>query len=427
LHRPVAVPWVGAAASLNVGHGMSAITIDDDLVHYEVLGRGRPVILLHGWLGSWRYWLPAMRHLSMKYRTYALDLWGFGDSGRNTARYNFEAQVALIGQFMERMGISKAALIGHDLGAAVAAQFAVKHPDRVPRLMTVCPPLFQVAPPGGSPDAGVSPSPAKDNGGQPPAQPAPHPPVHPEAETLPLRTDEMKARVRAELEKKARALGETRMEAGIAAVPRKTAETEPGEAGSPESAAKTPQEAAVPPTGLPTREIGTKSAEASSPPDAPQVPSPETQPAAAPESERPNPLREYLELTDRIELLKRHVEAGADRDKLTIEVEKTDPLAFSMALNAFAAVDTLADLRALAVPAVMVYSDKDTFTPAPGQHILKTLTDGRSTFGVMALANARHFPMLEDSAAFSRLLLAFLEASDVTSIELKDLWVRRVR
>ena len=46
---------------------MSALTLDGDLVHYEVLGRGgRPVILLHGWIGSWRYWIPVMQQLYFK-------------------------------------------------------------------------------------------------------------------------------------------------------------------------------------------------------------------------------------------------------------------------------------------------------------------------------------------------------------------------
>src|SRR5512145_1266240 len=103
---------------------MSAITIENDLVHYEVLGRGRPVILVHGWLGSWRYWIPAMQQLSMKYRTYALDLWGFGESGKDPRRYDFEAQVALLEQFMEKMCITKAALVGHSLGASVVARYA---------------------------------------------------------------------------------------------------------------------------------------------------------------------------------------------------------------------------------------------------------------------------------------------------------------
>jgi pimeloyl-ACP methyl ester carboxylesterase len=125
---------------------MSAITIEDDLVHYEVLGRGRPVILLHSWLGSWRYWVPAMQQLSMKYRTYALDLWGFGDSGRDTRRYDFRSQVKLLDQFMEKLGITKAALIGHGLGASISVRYALENADRVPRLMTVSPPLFRMAP-----------------------------------------------------------------------------------------------------------------------------------------------------------------------------------------------------------------------------------------------------------------------------------------
>ncbi|MCL6543573.1 MAG: alpha/beta hydrolase, partial [Roseiflexus sp.] len=62
---------------------MSAIHIDNRLVHYEVVGRrGAPVIFLHSWLGSWRYWLPTMEHASERYRTFALDFWGFGESDR---------------------------------------------------------------------------------------------------------------------------------------------------------------------------------------------------------------------------------------------------------------------------------------------------------------------------------------------------------
>lgn len=56
---------------------MSAIHIDNRLVHYEVVGRrGAPMIFLHSWLGSWRYWLPTMEHVSERYRTFAIDFWG---------------------------------------------------------------------------------------------------------------------------------------------------------------------------------------------------------------------------------------------------------------------------------------------------------------------------------------------------------------
>ena len=40
---------------------MSVVLLDQQVVHYEVLGRGRPLIFLHGWVGSWRYWIPVMQ------------------------------------------------------------------------------------------------------------------------------------------------------------------------------------------------------------------------------------------------------------------------------------------------------------------------------------------------------------------------------
>ncbi len=107
---------------------MSAITIENDLVHYEVLGRGRPVILVHGWLSSWRYWITTMQQLSMKYRTYALDLWGYGDSSKDTQRLGLDAQVKLVDDFIEKLGIGKkVAMVGHALGAAVAIRYALQH------------------------------------------------------------------------------------------------------------------------------------------------------------------------------------------------------------------------------------------------------------------------------------------------------------
>src|SRR5438477_1899510 len=114
---------------------MSSLTVVNDIVHSEVLGPGRPVIFVHGWLGSWRYWMPTMQQLSTKYRTYALDLWGFGDTGKDTSKYTFAEQVKLISDFMEKLGIPKAALVGHSYGAALCLRFASQYPDRAPRLM----------------------------------------------------------------------------------------------------------------------------------------------------------------------------------------------------------------------------------------------------------------------------------------------------
>lgn len=123
---------------------MSVIILDNDIVHYEVLGRGRPLILLHGWVGSWRYWIPTMQAASMTFRAYAVDLYGFGDTAKNN-RYSLESQAKLLDGFMESMGIGRIALVGHGLGALLALYYAMKHPDFVDRVMAVSCPMDESA------------------------------------------------------------------------------------------------------------------------------------------------------------------------------------------------------------------------------------------------------------------------------------------
>jgi len=120
---------------------MSAIILEDEIVHYEVMGRGRPVIFLHGWVGSWRYWIPAMQAASIGYRAYAMDMWGFGDTAKNTSRYLLSQQLRLLQGFLHELGIGRVALVGHGLGAIVALMFADQNPSYVDRVMAVGVPL----------------------------------------------------------------------------------------------------------------------------------------------------------------------------------------------------------------------------------------------------------------------------------------------
>jgi len=135
---------------------LSAILLDGSIAHYEVLGRGRPVVFLHGWVGSWRYWIASMQVASTSYRAYALDLWGFGDTAHNVLNYSLEQQASLLDRFLVEMGIGKIALVGHGLGALVSMNFAIRFPKSVDRVMAVGCPLnyeavnarLRTAPPG---------------------------------------------------------------------------------------------------------------------------------------------------------------------------------------------------------------------------------------------------------------------------------------
>jgi pimeloyl-ACP methyl ester carboxylesterase len=120
---------------------VSSIVTDQGIVHYEAYGRGQPVILLHGWLGSWGYWLKTMEALKNDYRCYALDFWGFGESGKHRSNYQVEDFVNLVDQFMDRLGIESAPIVGHSMGGTVAISLALSKPSRVQRVIVVGSPI----------------------------------------------------------------------------------------------------------------------------------------------------------------------------------------------------------------------------------------------------------------------------------------------
>jgi len=120
---------------------VSSITTDQGILHYEVYGRGRPVILLHGWLGSWGLWRETMTYLGQNYRTYALDFWGFGESGRKRSTYKVQDFVSLVNQFMEQLGITSAPLVGHSMGGTVSLSVALEYPQRVEKVVIIGSPI----------------------------------------------------------------------------------------------------------------------------------------------------------------------------------------------------------------------------------------------------------------------------------------------
>jgi pimeloyl-ACP methyl ester carboxylesterase len=121
---------------------VSSITTAQGIVHYEVYGRGRPVILLHGWIGSWGLWQETMAYLGRYYRTYALDFWGFGESGKKRETYDVQDFVSLVNQFMEQLGIASAPLVGHSMGGTVSLSTAIQYPDRARKVVVVGSPIY---------------------------------------------------------------------------------------------------------------------------------------------------------------------------------------------------------------------------------------------------------------------------------------------
>ncbi len=120
---------------------MSSIVTDRGIVHYEAFGRGVPVVLLHCWLGSWNYWFSTMEFLAhYRYKTYALDFWGFGESAKQGV-FSVAEYVEMVDQFMERMGLRSARVMGHSMGGTVSLSLMLTRPERVSKVAVVGSPI----------------------------------------------------------------------------------------------------------------------------------------------------------------------------------------------------------------------------------------------------------------------------------------------
>ena len=103
-------------------------------VRYIDQGEGPPVVFLHGFGSSIENWAPVLPELVDSHRVIALDLKGFGWSGRPEGDYSPPAQSALVFELLDELGVERAAVVAHSWGSSVALQMAMRRPDRVRRL-----------------------------------------------------------------------------------------------------------------------------------------------------------------------------------------------------------------------------------------------------------------------------------------------------
>ena len=79
------------------------------------------------------------------------------------------------------------------------------------------------------------------------------------------------------------------------------------------------------------------------------------------------------------------------------------------------------------MPILVVHGGDDPLIPQPSEEILNYITlDKENLLMPILLSGVRHFPMLEDDR-FARLASEFLEAPDVSKLEIKERWRRRTR
>jgi pimeloyl-ACP methyl ester carboxylesterase len=97
-----------------------------------------PVVFVHGMCQSSVYWQPTLDELPAGYRGYALDLPGFGDSHAVPPEgdtYTIEGHAAAVAGFLDAQNLTNVILVGNSLGGVVCQMTAIRHPERLSRLV----------------------------------------------------------------------------------------------------------------------------------------------------------------------------------------------------------------------------------------------------------------------------------------------------
>lgn len=103
-------------------------------MHYLQQGAGDPVIFIHGFPETSHSWRFQMAALSRQFACFAPDTRGFGQTDKPGIRVSRHLLAQDIVNFMDALGIGRAAVVGHDWGGIIAFKLAIDWPDRVSRL-----------------------------------------------------------------------------------------------------------------------------------------------------------------------------------------------------------------------------------------------------------------------------------------------------
>ena len=105
-------------------------------LHYEHIGDGPPVVVLHGLFGAGRNWLTVARRLSDQYSFYLVDLRNHGSSPHADSM-TYDDMVEDVRALVESLGLKDFMLVGHSMGGKAAMTMALKDPREISRLLIV--------------------------------------------------------------------------------------------------------------------------------------------------------------------------------------------------------------------------------------------------------------------------------------------------
>jgi pimeloyl-ACP methyl ester carboxylesterase len=109
-------------------------------MYYEIHGSGEPLLLLHGAFGAIDLWGPILTTLAEHHQVIAVEFQGHGHTADIIDRpLGYEQLADDVAALMGHLGIAQADVVGYSMGGTTGLQLAIRHPERVRKLVTVSP------------------------------------------------------------------------------------------------------------------------------------------------------------------------------------------------------------------------------------------------------------------------------------------------
>jgi pimeloyl-ACP methyl ester carboxylesterase len=130
---------LATAQTPSAGNGILSrdAVVDGVKLHYLTAGHGPTVILLHGYTQTSRMWKPIIPQLAARFTVIAPDLPGIGDSDIPKAGLDMKSAAITIHALAKSLGVTKARVVGHDIGLMVAYAYAAQFPTETEKLIVM--------------------------------------------------------------------------------------------------------------------------------------------------------------------------------------------------------------------------------------------------------------------------------------------------
>jgi pimeloyl-ACP methyl ester carboxylesterase len=118
-------------------HNMKTLDNPPISLYTSKSGHGQPLVFIHGWAASHRFWKNQIQRFQTAYQVLAYDLRGHGDSDKPTKGYEISNHITDLETLLAQERITNPILIGHSLGGMIALQYVLESPNSPRALVLV--------------------------------------------------------------------------------------------------------------------------------------------------------------------------------------------------------------------------------------------------------------------------------------------------